>query len=450
MASPSSSRPYEQQRRAHELLDALLVGDTAGLPDAARVPPPPAPRGPDACRPWSRDDYMARLRSLVDGCASDLVGGLLSPALCARYGWRHCPDPAGTPPADRLSSSPDAVGSGRDADRGRRGRRGGDWLECTRCHARLHAVHDAATAPVAVAAAARAARCVTADRMARELQLAHHRFCPWRDNPTPRRVADVPLGTADAARTRAAALLATCEPDDGTGRSGLVRVEPASLLRQLARARHGRQLLLPATATAHGDAADDAAHVLAAIGGALLPHIAPSSPRYPQALAASALALCGWRGGSPDGGAGTLVCDMCCREVGVWNFAVFPGPQLAVAGAASGHDDGVPAKRCRRDVATDRPFDPIQQHRRFCPWIVPPAAEVDAVSDPSMDEGGAVCALFDLVLSGLAPRVAVADRSSTPSPPAAGATAATTASPLPSSSGLRAAVRAVQQALGLP
>ncbi|XP_041379650.1 nuclear-interacting partner of ALK-like [Gigantopelta aegis] len=101
--------------------------------------------------------------------------------------------------------------------------------------------------------------------------------------------------------------------------------------------------------------------------------------------AAITLAVTGW---ASRGRSDVIICSHCRRHVGLWNFrAIAPGQQTS---GCHGDDDGSgdePAPK-RQKIQTKIDFDPIAEHRNWCPWIT--KSESSNPSKPVRTEGEGV------------------------------------------------------------
>ena len=84
-------------------------------------------------------------------------------------------------------------------------------------------------------------------------------------------------------------------------------------------------------------------------------------PASKQNVTAALLALCGWRPVQLSAEKTTLSCDECTRDAGIWLF-----------------NDEAYGQLCNfvclvHDIL--RLFDPVHEHRSFCPWITQPSAD---------------------------------------------------------------------------
>ncbi|XP_005104988.1 nuclear-interacting partner of ALK isoform X2 [Aplysia californica] len=112
-------------------------------------------------------------------------------------------------------------------------------------------------------------------------------------------------------------------------------------------------------------------------------HLMPDSDVSPQAVT---LAFTGWTTSSQN----VLVCCMCRRQVGLWNYAQESSRGLAPDSTTKESSDedeeskesGEPeAKKRKMKVSIKQKFDPIEEHWHWCPWVT--ETEVPCSSPPS-------------------------------------------------------------------
>jgi hypothetical protein len=336
-----------------------LVPATSGDPRAAE----PDGAGLRRCRPWSRDDLLERARTFRIGVWSAPPPGL-RPLECARHGWFvAAPQTLECSCGARLVfARPEAgergAGGGGAADGGGGGGGGGGG-----------STSDAdvlASADGGEPASAALERAIVA-RVVQSLRTAHKLECPWRDSSCPATFLGYPplepKATLTELRCRAATHTAVAPQQ-------LPRVRPLSEL---------------------GVTAEQRAALWAALG------LPPTTPEDSPQAAAATLALFGWAArASEDSGSGSaqtdaiLSCELCFRRVGSWQF------QRHGDGAVSSR----PQKRLRISIAAgsvasspsplsdELLLDPIEQHRAFCPCIMPPAAAAAGAPVPTQTQAG--------------------------------------------------------------
>ena len=300
------------------------------------------------CRPYSRDDYLARLKTFSSaGHWFDKPDGATPPE-CARLGW-----------------TVDGV----------------DMLVCLACGARVKA-------PTSDADGATAA-------LLRQLADAHARMCPWSGNPSPTTFCALllpprhgappalPQGAAharDALRARYAAL---ARPPSAGGPRRLPLLAPAAAAEALATGASASGRADAAAflgALLHFVGAPAAAIAAAAAGettaGAANPY------EHERVRAAAILAALGWAASASVDDA--IECAEDARTVGLWRFARLappsarPSAAAAPAAALPPTTFGVaattmgapPAPAAAAPAAADAPpFDPVGEHRVWSPWL---------------------------------------------------------------------------------
>uniref|UniRef100_A0A3B5M3H2 Zinc finger, C3HC-type containing 1 n=1 Tax=Xiphophorus couchianus TaxID=32473 RepID=A0A3B5M3H2_9TELE len=266
---------------------------------------------------------------------------ILSPLMCARYGWINV---------------------------------GCDMLKCSSCQAFLCASLQP-TLDIEKFA-----------EISRQLQTQHEKYCPWPDFPCPERFWLVPasepskLLTSLLERFQSTCVLAQQLPAMRPEllKSMFLTEDVISTVLQLIEEEQKRK----------GET--------------------PCSESLAVQVSACIVSLCGW-GANPALHAmslPTLSCSYCMRKVGLWNFLQIEGlggdtevlPNLVgssgpTAGPASATSDGdvsesvsptpAPTTPCRMKLRSQdstrtdqassqearRTFDPLAQHRDWCPWI---------------------------------------------------------------------------------
>jgi len=340
----SSFAPRKVETMAE--LDALV-----GAAGAASKPP--------LCRPHSRDDFYARVRTFRSARGWFDKPAVASPLQCARFGW--CLD-ASTP--DVLVCSVCAV--------------------CIKCPALLHEQE-------------------TVDALAAELRTGHRPLCAWLGNASPESFAS---------------LLLPAQPGSGALPS-LVQGAPQALeaLRQREAALL-RMRYLPALAPSLAERLDECARAAGiADGDALLRALAARTKASGAAAAAAGgwsggaevpavealrrstalcLALLGWRPAAlvtPLGGAEpepTIECVEDGRTLGLWHYqrlepragapptSSAPSPATLDAAAARSSPAGGWKRSRVSPAAGDAPagaasalgpLDPVAEHRPWSPWL---------------------------------------------------------------------------------
>lgn len=254
-------------------------GPTTPRPSAS---PDKSSSGQSKCRPLSLDDFNARLASFGNVTNWFAKPTSISPAVCARYGWRSA---------------------------------GVDLLECSACNAALSFRTPAVTAQS------------TVDQLAAQwaVQLAaagHKPYCPWRENPSPEAFTTCfPHGVPHRASVA----------DDLLDRwTSLVNnIQPAQLP-VLASAFWSAQLVsqLWLARPAIMQRITEMAVTLAATRGAASAAYTARWRDY------AALALFGWSftsNAAQSEGHLSIHCSVCCRDVGLWNFTSPSAPPAASA-----------------------------------------------------------------------------------------------------------------------
>jgi hypothetical protein len=284
-STPAPAAAGDRTSRIDSALKQILTSPSpASVAAAAAAAAPPDATAPSTstasdlgkCRPWSRGDYFARVKTFKPSYWF-APPSQLSPMVCARFGW---------------------VCVGTDA------------LACRSCDRRITYRAPASDKDEDWTAAVETFTCRLSD--------AHTAECPWRKEACPAGFVEFPPSDAD---TLFAAFTSRL-------RDLLQYQRDTSLLPRVQSVAH----LAPDGELAELAENTGAAQNLAAVAGF------PQS-RAEVAHAACMLALFGWsirlsnaqpapgvfsptQLGGPEGdGNGVLQCDLCGRTCGLWNFA---------------------------------------------------------------------------------------------------------------------------------
>uniref|UniRef100_A0A3B3ZHZ6 Uncharacterized protein n=1 Tax=Periophthalmus magnuspinnatus TaxID=409849 RepID=A0A3B3ZHZ6_9GOBI len=286
----------------------------------------------------------------------------LSPLICARYGWINV---------------------------------GCDMLKCSSCQAFLSATLQPT---LDFEKESRVAE------ISKQLQTRHEKFCPWPDFPCPR-IWVVPA----------------CEPSALLA-SFLERFHSTCFLAQQLPALKPEQLKSMSLT-------EDVVSVILQLIEEEQKRKGESSCSEPLAIqvAACIVALCGWAAPSQcTMNLPILTCAYCKRKVGLWNFHQMeeaagdvenvpnsvstsgPGTTSPAPVPHEGQGDGpfpattptTPTTPCRMklrsqdttrldqdDLLKKTVFDPLAQHRDWCPWVAVGKENVDPSSIPILDSG---------------------------------------------------------------
>ncbi|CAH1784193.1 unnamed protein product, partial [Owenia fusiformis] len=174
---------------------------------------------------------------------------------------------------------------------------------------------------------------------------SHQQLCPWSVNPSPLHFAAIPLEdktvAADQYLNRFKSLIQMGEKIPALQLNSLVKEGGANM----------KQKLLEATMSS------------------LIEETTSSNEEIVGNCAV--LALTGWcNNGTRD--SQIITCKYCCRHIGLWSY-ISAGCNNAQSTTEDEDEDGPSNKRIRSDRnRCQELFDPINEHRLWCPWVAKP------------------------------------------------------------------------------
>jgi len=194
-----------------------------------------------------------------------------------------------------------------------------------------------------------------------QLRDGHKRLCGWRDSPCPTGFGTFPAQTQ-------LQLLRTHE-ERSTSLDHLPQLPPLNA---------GRLRAEICNSAAEASGSDTIMQALGYECRAVTGADCWEMPRPHQATA-RVLAAFGWQASpdtpvlaAPDGSdSGVLHCALCLRTCGSWNYAP-PQPLTSTSSKSTSQPQQSPGKRAG--------FDPVKEHRWFCPWVTAASRDARAAS----------------------------------------------------------------------
>ncbi|XP_041459241.1 NIPA-like protein [Lytechinus variegatus] len=180
------------------------------------------------------------------------------------------------------------------------------------------------------------------------LKTGHSKICPWQSNPSPASFLEVNLVSSQNA------------VNDFLHRVASIRCFGTSV---------------PAVDLSCLQQVDENEDALSRIVSGVLGE-EPTCDYKERIESVCFMAACGWSRSSPEGSQSpTMSCQYCRRNVGLWNFTPYEQNAKTVT-----EDDSEPtAKRLKVDKGL---FNPIEEHRSWCPWIKPTSSTQKVKSLP--------------------------------------------------------------------
>ncbi|XP_030853724.1 nuclear-interacting partner of ALK [Strongylocentrotus purpuratus] len=189
-------------------------------------------------------------------------------------------------------------------------------------------------------------------KLEESLKAGHSKICPWQSNPSPASFLEVNLVSTQKA------------VDDFLHRVASIRCFGTSI---------------PAVDLSCLQQVEENEDVLSRLVTGVLGE-EPTSDYKERIELVCFMALSGWSRSSPEvSQSPTMSCEFCRRNVGLWNFTPFE--QNA---KTTNEDESEPtAKRLKVDKGL---FNPIEEHRSWCPWTKPASVTYTVRSLPPQDK----------------------------------------------------------------